>query len=538
MESISKKESILLTAAVLVGGFIILYLNLFYLPNIPIHLFGNRSTYLFNAQRMLNGQLPYRDFFQHTLPATEVFYFLLFTMFGAHAWIPNLTLILVGLCIAWLILIISQKIIPGRTAFLPAVLFLVIAFVSQPGSAPYWFSMLMVLAALSLIIDHITALGLVGAGALCGVATCFSQSRGVSAEIGLAAFLLWAAFKKILSWRDCRNAQTYLWVPFVMIVAAFNAFFALEAGIGRFLRDTLVFGFRYWSSASWNSYHVYMTDVPQFHPWFQLPGFIVWLAVYFLVPLIFILVFVRYWDEKEDLPAEPWERITMLWFVGLALFLGVVTAPTWVRLCTVSPPAVILFVWHFNFEGLLQKARIGAVWAIALVIAIGLTTQRRLQWKAFVTTPVGRVAVLDQTQYDEIHFLLGQTKPGEYLFGNDDLGYLLDLRNPAQVPFVTASNYTRPEQVSNVIDSLKRHPVEYVFWSPTLEMPQGESSSGNHLGPLYTYLRSNYHIAKIFPNNDLFWQKGKELPPLSPSQPVPAVPEPSPPIATMPAPPP
>lgn len=525
MESISKKESILLTAAVLVGGFVFLYLNLFYLPNIPIHLSGDRSTYLFNARRMLDGQLAYRDFFQHTLPATEVFYFLLFSMLGVHAWIPNVTLILLGLSIAWLIIIISRKVIPDRTAFLPAILFLAIPFYSQPGTAHHWFSVLMVLAAISLVIDHITALGLVGAGALCGVATCFSQSRGVSAEIGLAAFLMWAVFKKVLTWRDCRKAQTYLWVPFVTIVAGFNAYFALEAGIGKFLRDTLAFGFRYGSTASWNSYHAYMTDVPQFHPWFRLPGLIVWLAVYLLVPLIYILFFVRYWDEEKDLPAEPWDRLMMLWFVGLALFLGVVTAPTWIRLCTVSPPAVILFVWYFNLEGLLQKVRIAAVWVIALALAIGVTTERRMQWRAYVTTPIGQVAVLDHMQYDEIYFLLGKTKPGEYFFGNNDIGYLLGLRDPARVAFVTASDYTRPEQVSNVVESLKSHPVEYVFCSPALELAQENQSSTNHLGPLYAYLSSNYHIAKIFPNYDMFWQRGKEPPPGPPPQPIPATPE-------------
>jgi len=535
MESISKKESILLTAAVLVGGSVFLYLNLFYL-RVPIHLYGDKSTYLFNARRMLDGQAVYRDFFQHTLPATEVLYFLLFSILGFHAWIPNATLIFLGLGLAWLIIIISRKVIPGRAAFLPAVLFFVIPFYSQPGNAHHWFAVLMVMAAVALLIDHITALGLVSAGALCGVATCFSQSRGVAAEIGLAAFLIWAVFRKVLTWGDCRKAQIYLWVPFFSIIVGFNADFAFEAGVGRFLRDTVAFGFRYWSSASWNSFHAYMTDMPQSHPWFQVPTLIVWFAVYLLVPLIYILFFVRYWDEEKDLPQEPWDRVMMLWFVGLALFLGVVTAPTWVRLCTVSPPAVILFVWYFNFEGLLQKIRIGTLWAITLVLAIGLTVGRKLQWRAYVTTPIGKVAVLDRVQHEEIHFLLGKTKPGEYFFGNADLAYLLDLRDPARVAYVTGSDYTRPEQVSNVVDSLKNHTVEYVFWSPAVDLAQEDANSPNHLGPLYAYLRSNYHIAKIFPNYDMLWERGKEPPPEFSPQPIPVTSEPPQPPGNMPTP--
>jgi len=516
MESLNKKEAILLTAAVLVGGCIFLYLNLFYLPHIPFHFYGGKSTYLFNARRMLDGQLVYRDFFQHTLPATNVFYFLLFSVLGVHAWIPNAMLLLLGLGLAWLILIISRKLIPGRTAFLPPVLFLVIACSNRSGATHQWFSILMVMAAIALLIDRITALGLVGAGALCGLATCFSQSRGIWAEIGLAAFLMWAVYKKVLSWQDCRQAQLYLWAPFLTILVAFNAYFALEAGIGRFLHDTVAFGFRYGSAATWNSFHAYMTDVPAIHPWYRLPGFIICLLVYLLVPLIYFLFFVRHWDEEKDLPSEPWDRLLMLWFVGFALFLSVATAPSWIRLSTVSPPAVILLVWLLNFEGRFQKVRIAAVAALAFALAIGLTAERRLQWHGYATTPIGKVAMLDRSQCDEVNFLLGKTRQGEYLFGNNGLGFLLGLRDPARVPFVTSSDYTRPEQVADVVESLKNHPVEYVFWSPFLDLPQENPTSPSHLAPLYAYLISHYHIAKVFPNNDMLWGKGLKLPPAPP----------------------
>ncbi len=531
MESLRTKESILLTSAVMVGGLIFLYLNLFYFPNIPIHLYGDRTTFLFNARRMLDGQLMYRDFFQHSLPATEVFYFILFSILGVHAWIPNATLILLGLSIAWFIIVISRKVIQGATAFLPAVLFLVIAFYGKPGSADKWFSILLVMAAIAELIDHITALGLVGAGVLCGLATCFSQSIGVSAQIGLAAFIVWAVFRKVFSWEDCRRAQTYLWVPFVTIVVLFNAYFAMEAGIGRFLHDTVVFGFRYWSSASWNSHYAYMTDLPQWQPWFRLPGLVIALATYLLVPLIYLLFFVRFWDEEEDSPSEPWDRLMMVCFVGLALFLGVVTAPTWVRLCAVSAPAFILFVWYFSFEGLLQRVRIVAVWALALVLAIGVTIQSKLQWRGYATTPTGKVAILDRARWDEINFLLRNTRPGEYVFPSSIFGFLLNLRDPATVDYVAPSDYTRPEQVANVVEGLKNHRVKYILWSPVLALRQENPSSHNHLAPLLAYVRSHYHIAKIFPNDDMFWEKGVQKPPLVPVPQAPEAPAPQPPVS-------
>ena len=62
-----------------VGGFLLaalvfLYLSVFIPPATPIYLPGDASVYLLNAQRMLEGESIYRDFFQHTLPGTELFY--------------------------------------------------------------------------------------------------------------------------------------------------------------------------------------------------------------------------------------------------------------------------------------------------------------------------------------------------------------------------------------------------------------------------------------------------------------------------------
>jgi hypothetical protein len=536
MESLSTRDSILLTTAVIVGGLIFLYLNLFYFPNIPIHLCGDRSTYLFNAKRMFDGQLVYRDFFQHTLPATEVFYFLLFSIMGIHSWIANVTVILLGISLAWFIILISRQVIPGWPAYLPAVLFLVVAFCLQPGPAGDWFSILLVLAGTALLVEHITALGLVGAGVLCGLATCFSQSRGIPAAIGLAVFLVWAASRKVLTWSDCRKAQTYLWVPYIVVLAGFNGYFALKAGFGRFLQETVGFGFRFWSAATWNSHYAYMTDLPQPQPWFRWPGFIVSLAIYMLVPLIYLLFFVRRWDEQKDLPEEPWDRLMLIWFVGLALFLGVATAPTWARLCTVAPPAFILFVWYFNFEGSLQRTRVAALWILTVALAIGVTVESKLQWRGYAETPVGKVAIRDNARYDEVNYLLRNTRPGQYAFGDCPLEYLLDLRAPASIGYVTASDYTRPEQVANVIEGLKSHPVKYIFWPSALDLPQMNPSSPSHLGPLHTFLRSHYHVIRVFSNYDQLWVEGTQPHPVPPTQLAPEAPAASQPPVSAPIP--
>lgn len=511
MDRFNEDHPFLLTGVILFGGSIYLYLSLFALPATPFRFAGGDApTYLLNASRMLRGEVIYRDFFQFTPPATEVFYFLVFKIVGVRAWIPNLVLIGLGLGIAWLLIVISKLIIPGRAAYLPAVLFLVVPFRSRLDPTHHWFSLLFVMAALALLVEHASALRLVGAGALCGAAMCFTQSTGLPGEIGLALFLLWAASTGQMDWASFRRAQTYIWVPFWAVVVLFNAYFIIRAGFSAFVHDTIMFGIRYWRYDYWNTFHVYMTDMPTFHPWYRLPALAIWASIYLLVPLIYILFFVRYKDEKEERPSEPWDRLVLIAIMGTMLFLGVAAAPTWLRLCVAAPPGIILFVWFLGSRGRFISLRTGAAWVIVLAIALGEVGERWVARYQVVKLPIGQMAVFNPVQYQEISFLLDHTKPGDYFFGSPELAYLLDLRNPSPVPCVTPSDYTRPEQVEATIDALKKYPVKYVYWESIFDMPPQASQGANHLRPLRDYLASHYLIVKTVEGDDYarsFWEK-------------------------------
>lgn len=528
MDPFNEDHPFLLTGLFLFGGYIFLYLSLFSLPATPFHFLpGDATTYLFNACRMLRGEVIYRDFFQFTPPATEVFYLTLFKIVGVRAWIPNVVLIGLGLAIAWLITVISKQVISGLAAYLPAALFLVIPFRSQLDPTHHWFSILFVMAALTLLVEHASALRLVGAGALCGVAMCFTQSTGLPAEVGLGLFLLWAALTGQMSWENFRTAQSYIWVPFGTVVLLFNAYFMIRAGFSTFVHDTIVFGLRYWPFGQWNTFRVFMTDMPTSHPWYRFPALAIWASVYLLVPLIYILFFVRYKDEKEEKSSEPWDRLVLIAIMGAMLFLGVAASPSWLRLCTVAAPGLILFVWFLNSPGRFRVVRTTAVWMVVAVLAIGECGERWLAWSQVVRLPIGEVAIFNPVQYEEVNFLLTHTKPGDYFFGNNELNYLLDLRDPSPLPYVTPSDYTRPQQVQQTIQGLVKHPVKYVYWPSILDMPPQDGLGANNLRPLRAYLESHYQIVKTVEGDDFarsFWEKVSlsapiPLPPPVPSQP-------------------
>jgi len=132
-----------------------LYLSLFVLPATPIAGTDlDQAFYLHDATRMLSGQMIYRDFFQFTPPGTELVYLSIFKVFGVRAWIPNAVLLALGLSLVWLTIFISQKIMSGLTAYLPAILFLVFSFHPAMDGSHHWFSMLAVIGAMALLVQE------------------------------------------------------------------------------------------------------------------------------------------------------------------------------------------------------------------------------------------------------------------------------------------------------------------------------------------------------------------------------------------------
>ena len=523
---VNRETGAWLTISVLCAGFVFLYLNLFYLPSTPIYLLVDQVTQLFDARRMLAGEVIYRDFFQVTPPGTQVVYLILFKLFGVRAWIPNVMLVVLGLAIMWLMILISRKVLPGKAAILPAVLFLVVPFRSQVDATHHWYSTLVALAGIALLMESRTPLRLAAAGGLFGLSTCFTQTRGLSAALGVALFLIWEARRKRLATREFWKRQFHLWWAFVLVVICFNAWFAWKTGLTKFLDDTILFGLRYYPSEAWNTYRVYMIDIPRLNPWYRLPALAIFLSVHLLVPLIYILFFVRYWTTARQNPQAPWERLMLLSVTGFFMFLGVASAPSWLRICAVSPPGVILFGWFWNSPGKFRALRVNTIWALALIVAVGECVERDIRWHKDLQVPIGRISIMDPETYQRIRYFLLRTKPGGYFFGDEMYNFLLDLHDPARVPYVTGSDYTRPSQVETLIDGLKTHPTQYVLFEAAAAMPPPSFGGRNHLRPLEDYLKTHYHFITAFSDGEMVWERNEETPDAAGARPCPACREP------------
>jgi len=105
----------------------------------------------------------------------------------------------------------------------------------------HWYSTLFVLIAINLIARARNPVSLGVAGALLGLATLFTSSRGVFVVAGALLFYVW----KFRGWRSASGAIVKLLLPFFTVVVLSMAYLAYVAGPRVFFESVIVFPLRY-----------------------------------------------------------------------------------------------------------------------------------------------------------------------------------------------------------------------------------------------------------------------------------------------------
>lgn len=492
----------------LLGTVAAIYFQLFIFPSVPLLAQGDQSIYLLNGRRLLQGQVIYRDFFYFTFPGTDSTYGLLFKAFGVRAWIPNAMLVLLGAGIVWLAISVSRSVMSGLTVFLPALLFLAFPYHAVLDGTHHWYSTLAVMAALATVLSKRTLGRLCLAGGFCGIATWYTQSVGPAVALALGLFLVWEQRKKGDAWRLILRNEAFLFISYFLTVAVLTAYFAAKAGVGRFLWSTLFFVLKYFSSDWFSNWHVYLTHRPPHHGWPNVMEWTGWLFIHALVPLVYLLFFVRHWHRKRTAadPSLREEQLMLVALVGLFSLLAVASAPSYRRLCTVSVPGIILLVSFFDSPGNWKRAIRWAMWVVSTVWIAIAPLLIQTHWHAILDLPTGRTAFVEPKTYAEYDWIAKRAGPGDSLFGNQLICFSLGLADPTPLDYVTASDYTRPEQVQSVVESLDRNQVRYILWYSGLPVANPRSSR-DHLGPIRNYLQAHFQLANQFPNGDRIFER-------------------------------
>ena len=483
--------------------FVLCFLRCFLLPSTPILLWGDQVGFFDNGSRIVAGELPYRDYFQIVPPGTDMMYAFLIRSFGLSMWIPNLVMACLAALTALLITLAAERVMRGPIIALPGLLFTGFILPGSFDGTHHWFSTVAVMGAMLVLMDGNALPRVAAAGLLCGLASCFTQSKGVLAIAGFITYLAYDAWRHNTLIRQRWRKGIILVGAAATIFALVNTYFVWAAGLRRWLFCVLVYPLRYYSAAPLNNWRIVIDD-SQWRG--SIASLITLLFVYSTIPAVYVLfLWLRKKGEKDD--AASSSGLVLVLLTGAAMLLAVAASPSLKRLSTVSPPALIILSWllsrpsrfYVRLTALLTAA------SVALAFAIPLRVQTR--WHAYLDLPSGRAALLDPGLWEEYRWARDHTRPGQYFFGLSPLYAALRLRNPTPIEGLHPSEYTRPEQVTALVEGLERHHVPLLILRQSNNLLTSTRSPSDHLDPFRTYVFQNYMLIRTFATKDDVWQR-------------------------------
>jgi 4-amino-4-deoxy-L-arabinose transferase-like glycosyltransferase len=471
---------------------IFFYLHLYRFPFLPIWHWGDQSVFLDHAERMLDGAVLYRDLFQLNLPGTEYLYYWLFLCFGVRLWIAPLIVFVALTASTLLVYSLARAVLRGWAALLPVAAFLVICQRISMDGTHHLYSTLLVFAAVSLVVRARNTLWLCGAGALLGLATLFTSGRGVSVAAGVCVFFIW----KFRDWRKASQSIAALLLPLIAAVSAALTYLATTVAPRALFESLVVFPMHYFSAGRFNTPAMFFAELNSALPLRPHSVLFVglWLATKATVPLLFIAFIARrlLFKPIERRGSRSNQALVLYFFAGSFELLAQAGSLSQARLNCAAAFAYILGAAMLHDSG--KRRLIGAALAITGLIGLAEVTAAVIHPVEKFDSPRGSVVFLRGERYEMVAWLFRNAHPGDRLFGDPDLNFVLGLANPAEVQWVEYDAFTRPEQVSKLLIALDRYPTRFFIWDDVMD----RSGPGDNLQPLRVYLKEHYHLALHF----------------------------------------
>ena len=490
-----------------------LYLRTFTLGGTPLIVSLDETLYFEHGIRILHGQVPFRDYFTYVMPGSDLLYAAVFGLFGVHAWLAQLFVIFLGATIAGVLVWISSRILRGPLLFLPALLFLVLDFDITKDATHHWWCTLLVLAAVGILQGGRTLGRVAFAGILCGLGAVFTQSQGLLSLIAFAAYLICTRDRK----SHIAPQLMALILPFAIIVGSVLAYYTYRAGFASLYFALVTFVIHNFPARTFHRPGVYFMNFPPHHGLMDVSRLIPYFFVHILVPFAYLWCLFRLFRERSTINRTTRDTMLLINFVGLALFAAVAQAPSYNRMCMVAPPAAIVCAWFVRGMSSTHRIIQRTLWAIGLIFLVALPFQLQRHWRGYLDLPTGRTAFFDRTEFEQFQWFAQHTYAGESFVGVPLYTFALSLDDPTTVDYLTDTDYTTADQVAAAIRGVEAHrtPMIALFSFEPSKQRYNSHPGHSNMAPFLAYLRSNYHLTKVFPNVEV-WERNSNSPESTP----------------------
>ena len=477
-----------------------------YCATTPYNLYTyDEGFYLYEAKRILDGELFYRDFFDIITPGACYIMAAAYWLFGATMATARTTMAVVHGTLAACIFGACRALGVRRSiAAVAGLVQVAVCFPAFERAAPHWFGTLFCVFLLLVLLRRplTTAPRALLVGMLVGALILIQQQRGLLMAWAPGAVLLidlWLlAPPGGESWRAAlRCSAAYAAGVFLVVVPVMLTFVLLagfEPVFAALVRYPLV-NYRRINTLGWSAYGMYN---PFFDPYMG-PTF-KYLSLLALGTAIARCVW-QWRTQRSRLERRP---LLVALVVSLGALLGIqyypmfpyiaLVAPVWLTLVAEGLNAALVKAeQRWRMAPLVSAALLGS---LVLAFAVRLETRWRelhANWPYMRQTPFGRLnfnheghlALLDTLEE------LTRTAPSRELFvypWDSGLYLLTGTHNPTRFQ-VLIPGYSDPEHMQEVINVLEARRVPFVI--------RGRLWLKDETDPLLPYLEAHYERVKL-----------------------------------------
>ncbi|MDX2169354.1 MAG: hypothetical protein SF182_19950 [Deltaproteobacteria bacterium] len=443
---------------------------------------ADESHFLFEARRVLDGEVPYRDFFESLTPLGFYWLAALYALAGTTLRTARAGIALVDAAAALLLFQLARRVAGWPEALLATLAFVCLALPVWPYASPHWLSTALGLATAAVVLAPRWQASWgwrpLLAGLLAGAAFGVQQQRGAFLALWLpcAWAVLGAALPRAARWRTVVGATLASGAGALLVVVPLLAHAAWRASwAGLF---DMVFGFaleHYGPTHSGRTAWAAVLMLTQMH------AAATWLWLLRVAPLLVAVeavLLARDWRRG----ATPATRAGVV-LALLALWMGLSIAylPDFIHVAFVLPflllPAAALVhrLRALPMPAARRAAQLGlglAALAVAAQGAINLRAAHAAAPRRFVSAGFGALDGDGATQrlYDAVQRHLVHDADGRarlYSYPNEAWLYLaLPAENVTPYSLLVANMFPR-EDIERVIATLRaRQPGTVVLWLP------------------------------------------------------------------------
>jgi hypothetical protein len=478
---------------------------------------GDEGGLVYNAQRVIEGALPSRDFVEIMGPASFYWLGLFFKIFGTNIFVARAVLLLTGSLTTLLLYWMTQRVCKSPFAVLPSIFYLIISIPLWPGTNHHWdsnFFALLAVGAFFLWQDRQRMRFLAISGILAGLTSCFMQQKGLCIILALA----------IVVWRDgYRTGQTKSRIIFQLgtlmcgyagVGCLVLLFYYLSGSLHGLVDANLVGPISGYSQLNtvpygfglmefyFSSYLKFFQAILPFPIDRAMLGLIlIPLILIYLLPFLLLGVTSVACFQRSSRGMIFSAAMLPYWATGIALWASEMHRKDFLHLIYGAPLLLILLfmIWDccFRNKPIFQSVGIGIVSvSIVLFACFNLLAPANANQKI-----ESRRGVLYGFKEDSaLKFLTENTAPGDYVFVHPYYPmyyFLADIKNPTRY---SVSYYCSDGQADEIIGDIKRKSVKYVLWDNVVSganlktwFPQYDRPSDGDLR-LEQFIKDRYQV--------------------------------------------